>query len=747
MTEGLHKARYERTVFHNEQNDYCVLQMKTDDRTIPPKARARYRYNDGLIRFTVVGYGLPRTGAIELELDGEWQETKYGLQLAVETWEEIIPLTIEGIRAYLACGLIKGIGEKTAAEIVARFGLESLTVIEWTPEKLLEIRGITEGRLAEIKDGFAESRSLRSLMMYLAPYNVSATTAQRIQQFFGSSAAATIRERPFELCKVPGFGFVRVDEIARKIGCRPNEPLRIRGAIIYVLTERQKNEGHLYAPVEDLCKATYELLNENIPPNKRVEPKEVSDVLCAMAADRTVIADGGIYMPNAYYNEVKAAKKITELMTAPHIIYSVDAAIADAKAELGIVPSPQQENAVKMAFKNSVSIITGSPGTGKTTVLQLVIAVFHKLNPNGKIALSASTGRASYRMTESTGVEGAETLHSVLGILTEEIEMTRPQNDECVDADFIIVDEFSMVDMWLASKFFGRIKPGTTVLLVGDMHQLPSVGAGNVFRELIECGRVPVTVLAKIFRQAEGSRIAYNAKRINDDDTRLQYGEDFTFDDCAAPFQAAQRIQEIYLDEVARLGVENVQILSPYKTDGDASAINLNASVRELVNPFVSYETEVRIGANLFRIGDRVMQTKNTEKVTNGDLGFVRGIIRDGDTVKVSIEFTGGRFVEYTTKQMSHVELASAMTIHKAMGSEFGVIIIPVLMAHNTLLNRNLLYTAVTRAKLRVHLVGQRKALIIAIHRQKINKRNTQLGSRIVHYLKRLSYEDERIAG
>ena len=746
MTDTIHKAQYEKTIFYNPENDYCIVQLKTADRTVPQAARGKYRHRDGYIRFVASGYGLPRTGAVEIDIEGVWTETHYGLQLVVEQWEEIIPLTIAGIRGYLACGLIKGIGERTAAEIVARFGLESLNIIEWYPERLLEVRGISENRLEEIKEGFAQSRSLRSLMTYLAPYNVSPTTAQKIQNFFGSSAASTIRERPYELCRVSGFGFIRVDEIARKIGCRANDPMRIRGALIYILTESQGHDGHLYLPVEELCKATYTMLNEKILMENRVEPQEVSDVLCTMVQNRTVISDGGgVYLPSAYGNEDKTARKIAELITAPRYAISVDTALAEAIAELGVTPSPRQESAVKMAFRNNVSIITGSPGTGKTTVLQLVLAVFRKINESGKIMLAAPTGRASRRMAESTGFQDAKTLHSALKITSESVDKAREDEVTMIDAQFVIVDEFSMADMWLATEFFSRIRPGTIVLLVGDAYQLPSVGAGNVFRELIECGKIPVTVLNKVFRQAEGSRIAFNAKLINEDSTRLQYGTDFTFDDCGSQQQAAKVIESIYLDEVKRLGIEHVQILSPFKTDGEASAEKLNATIRDVVNPFTTAENEITVGSRVFRVGDRVMQTQNKKEISNGDLGFIREIVRE-DSVRVVIEFTGERIVKYTTAQHGVIELAYAMTIHKAMGSEFDVIIMPILTAHSVLLYRNVLYTAITRAKLRVHLAGQRKALMIAVHKQKIDKRNTQLGARIVRYLAERAYENERIA-
>ena len=359
--------------------------------------------------------------------------------------------------------------------------------------------------------------------------------------------------------------------------------------------------------------------------------------------------------------------------------------------------------------------------------------------------LAAPTGRASRRMAESTGFQEAKTLHSALKIASEEVEKNRGDSIEPVNAQLVIADEFSMTDMWLATEFFSRIKPGTMVLLVGDAYQLPSVGAGNVFRELIECGKIPVTVLDRIFRQAEGSRIAHNAKLINEDSTRLQYGSDFTIDECTTQQQAAIIIRNIYLDEVAKLGVERVQILSPFKTDGDASAEKLNATIREVVNPFTTAENQIEVGSRVFRIGDRVMQTKNKNEISNGDLGFIRQITKVGG-LSVVIEFTGERIVKYGTAQLGMIELAYAMTIHKAMGSEFDIIIMPILAAHSILLYRNVLYTAVTRAKLRVHLVGQRKALMIAVHKQKIDKRNTQLGARIARYIAERAYENVRIA-
>ena len=388
----------------------------------------------------------------------------------------------------------------------------------------------------------------------------------------------------------------------------------------------------------------------------------------------------------------------------------------------GQMVSQKQEQAVRTAFQHGLTIITGSPGTGKTTVLKAIIEVFKNLHPKGKVALMAPTGRASRRMAESTGVDEARTLHSALGLGTGE-EVGDGERVRFVDADLVIVDEFSMVDMWLAQQFFKRISQHTRVVLVGDPNQLPSVGAGNVFYELIHSGMVPVTVLDWIFRQSKDGLIAYNAKFINEGSTKLYYGNDFVFVDSPTQIESAKRIQDIYCKEAAERGIENVQILSPFREKGEAASEQLNRAIRERVNPFRSAEEEVKIGNRTFRVHDRIMQTKNTEKVSNGDLGFITGITTSSKGERlVQMDFGGDRKMNYTAEQLAHVDLAYATTIHKAMGSEFETVIIPIVKAHTIMLYRNLLYTAVTRAKKKVILVGHKPILFMAVHRADISK-------------------------
>lgn len=749
-------ATYEKTIFKATDNGYCVCQFKTADKSVPEKARSTRSFQDRSIRFTATGYGLPETGAIEFVLHGDWTEDKrHGCQFSVKEWQEIIPKTTDGIQAYLACGLIKGIGEKLAEAIVARFGSSALEVLEHQPERLLEIRGITEGRLADIKESYAESHGLRDLMTFLAPYGITPKTALKIQQEFGGGCLEVIRKQPFTLCRISGFGFKRVDGIALKTTCRPNDPMRIRGALVYILDENSGQNGHLYLETDTLCKEALQLLNEKLPlPQMRLQMREVTDELYeAVLRGDLISSDGAVYLPRHFFHEEEVARCVSKILTEPAPLVNITEDLACVVKELNVALSKKQTDAVKMAFRYNLSIITGSPGTGKTTVLKTVIELFRRITKNAKILLTAPTGRASRRMAESTGCSGAKTLHSALGLMAGDEADNTKENKKLLDADLIIIDETSMVDMWLASKLFPRIRSGTKVVLVGDADQLPSVGAGNVFRELIACEMIPVTVLDEIFRQSKDSLIAYNAKFINENKTQLYYGDEFRMAECQNQKEAAEIIRRLYLEEVSQSGIQNVQILSPFRSEGDASAEKMNEAIRELVNPASPVMDEFTVGARTFRLGDRVMQTKNNydlkwtaedgskgQGAFNGDIGTVVDITPGGSEMMVDMD---GRLIAYQPIMAVELEYAYAMTVHKAMGSEFDTVIIPVISAHTVLLHRNLLYTAITRAKRRVLLVGQKKSLYIAIHTNRITRRNTMLAQRIVRYCQPLAAAKE----
>lgn len=412
---------------------------------------------------------------------------------------------------------------------------------------------------------------------------------------------------------------------------------------------------------------------------------------------------------------------------------------------LGITLSQRQAEGVEMVFRHNLSIITGGPGTGKSTILRAVVEAYRMLYPEDKIALAAPTGKASRRMAETTGVEDAQTLHSLLKLHGDDSGQNKKQP---LEAGLLIVDETSMVDMWLAHQLFTRLPSDTKVLLVGDADQLESVGAGNVFQELIESGIVPVTVLDQIFRQAEDSRIAYNARFINEGNGELYYGPDFSFIPATDQEEAAEIVCRLYKEEAARVGVQQLQILSPYRKNGEASSQNLNEMIREEINPEMEGKPEMAYGGRVFRLRDRVIQLKNNSKmvlynrqgdiigkgVFNGDAGFVREI--RPDTVIINFD---GRYAKYPLDSLEELELSYAMTIHRAQGSEYDTVIIPLLMAHWNLLTRNLLYTAVTRAKGRVLLVGQKKALFTAISKTRKGKRNTLLAERMRLYHRKLT--------
>ncbi len=728
---------YDRTIFYNPSNRYCIISVKTNDQSIPEKARSAYKHRDHLIRFIAVGYELPQTDKVSMMLDGEWTNGKHGVQLQVEACEEIVPQTKEGVYGYLSSRLIKGVGEKTAALIVDRFGADALRVLEKEPERLLEIRGITPDKLEDIKASYAESRCVRDLMILLTPFNVTPTAAMKIYEHFGSRSVDILQNNPYELCQVSGFGFKRVDAIVQKGDTQLNAPMRIHGAIYAALDSQRSENGHLYLDADQLMKTAAGLLNEKIESDQRVKSEEIGSVLENMILKGEVVSsNGSIYQTLSFVHEDETAYKIAEMLSVPPISVDISEALRQVRQNLKLSLSQRQTEAVYMAFRSNLSIITGGPGTGKTTVLRAVIEVFQTLYPNKKILLAAPTGRASRRMAESTGRNDAKTLHSALGLLGDGVSIGKDKGKEPLDADLIIVDESSMIDMWLARQFFQRVRPGTRVVLVGDVDQLQSVGAGDVFRELIGCGLIPVTILNEIFRQAKDSRIAYNAKNINEDNSALDYGEDFQFVKCKTQEEAADLICRIFCDQVQKNGVEHVQILSPYRTDGLASVDNLNRCIREMVNPITGDILDLKAGNRFFRIGDKVMQTKNNAKASNGDIGFIRKMERNEKSgMKITIEFSDSRIAEYGLEDMGNIELAYATTIHKAMGSEYDIVIMPILRSHAIMLRRNLVYTGITRAKQKVILVGQKGMLIMAIHKNDSGQRNTKLGVRIGKYL------------
>lgn len=404
--------------------------------------------------------------------------------------------------------------------------------------------------------------------------------------------------------------------------------------------------------------------------------------------------------------------------------------------------SAKQVEGVRKAFTHLVSIITGGPGTGKTTVQKVLLYINEKLGGKN-VLLTAPTGRASRRMAESTGHPDAITMHSALGLTNDE---DCESMEEMLDADFIIGDEFTMSDMRLSFEFFSHIKEGTRLVLVGDVNQLPSVGPGNVFRELVMCGVIPVTVLDMVFRQAENSRIAINAYRMQENNAMLDYGTGFELIHADTAEEAADKVEKLYREAIEEYGVDQVQVLTPFRKRGEASVDALNARLWEIVNPMEEGKQEMKAGKRTYREGDRIIHNKNKNQISNGDVGYVTDIYQDEEGVQLArLQFSDGRSVNYTSDELDMIEHAYATTVHKSQGAEFTVVILPWLPMFYKMLRRNILYTAVTRAKVRVAIVGNKKAIYMAIHNTESDKRNTRLGERVIREYNKMA-EEKRIA-
>lgn len=727
-------CRFDRAIFQSD-NGYCVFSYSTQDESVPKEARKNTFFCDDKIHFTAVGYHLVSTNVVEVELDGTWEQSKHGLQLSVTTCKQIVPTDQAGVLAYLSSGIIKGVGPEIAKAIVAKFGDKTMEVLDQNPQQLLSIRGIARTKLKTIVASYEETKALSDLMIYLAPFGVSMKKAAMIKEEFGDQSLQIVKTDPFQLCRIKGFGFMTVDSIARKTKVSLKHPMRYAGAINYVLDEARVS-GHLFLSVDETVGRCYDLLNSDCEAEV-VSEGEIRQAISNERLESRIYVEGTrVYLSYERMCEVKAAKRIVSMILQEDFeeIYDLDEKIDQAEQTLKQKLAPSQRKAVKLCLSHPISIMTGGPGSGKTTTLRFILDIYKKEYPSNEILLAAPTGRASRRMAEQTGMF-ASTLHSALGLITDE---ESPLNDtELLPADLIVVDEFSMVDMRLAYILLERIKPGAQLLIVGDADQLPSVGAGNVLREMIRSEKVPTAVLDTIFRQASNSRIIVNAHAINHNDTHLQYGDDFQMLEVQNAEDAAQLVVKNYLQEVSQHGLENVQILSPFRKRGAVASNALNETIRDLVNPASKRKMELKCGSRVFRVGDRIMQTANRNGVSNGDVGLITGMVKVDDEVFVDIRLLDGRELRYSKDMMEDVEFSYCLTIHKSQGQEYPVIIVPLLKEHYIMLRRNLLYTAVTRAKAKVILIGQRQAVYIAIHKCDVGQRNTVLADRIVAYYNR----------
>ncbi len=633
-------CRFEKSIFQS-QNGYCVFSYVTKDTRVPEAARSKF-HHDNKIHITAVGYYLPATDAVDVELQGSWQQSRYGLQLMVDRFETIAPQDNAGLIAYLSSGCIKGIGPETAKAIVARFGTKTMEILDKDPEQLLTVKGIARAKLGKIVKSYAETYELRDLTAYLAPYGVSMKKIAKIHEEFGEGSYEIVKRDPFQLCKIRGFGFLTVDTIARKTKVSLRNPLRYAGAIHYCL-EEARSSGHLYLPHDELMSKCHELLNRDCE-TEVVPMSEVEYALSSEAQRKNIYNEKGrVYLSFERLCEVKVAKRIVTMLLDENVpmVPNIQKEIAKSESTMLHRLAPSQRSAVELCLAEPISVMTGGPGVGKTTTLRVILEIYHRVFPDHEILLAAPTGKASRRMSEQTGFP-ASTLHSAMGILSDEdIEEKGP---DFLSADFVVVDECSMVDMRLAYALFERLKPGVKLLFVGDPDQLPAVGPGNVLREMIRSEMVPTAVLDTVFRQANNSRIALNAYAVNHNDTHLQYGDDFIMQDAADSDDAASQVMKCFFEEVDKHGLENVQILSPFRRKGAVGADNLNQAIREMINPKRAGVNEIKCGSKIFREGDRIIQTRNSEAASNGDVGVIDAIRVDEDgEALVEITLVDGR--------------------------------------------------------------------------------------------------------
>lgn len=724
----------EVVTFYNPENGYSVLKV-VPDKKMPQRT-------DRAGRVTVVG-SMPELAVGEsVQFEGDWvDDPRYGLQLRAQTVTPIVPTSIQGITRYLASGIVKGIGPKTAEKIVDHFGTKTLDILNRDPQRLKEVPTLKPGLAEELAKAWAENYEIRETMIFLQGYGVSAKMANRIYAEYGGETIRRVQEDPYTLADdVFGIGFIRADQIARSMGIAADAPERLRAGLFYTLNQLA-NDGHTYAPRAFLINKACELLE--------VESHEqFAALLDAQIAARNLIADrldnaplqdnhttSAIYLPMYYRAEKAAAEYLRQLADMPSMLLE-EAREIDWKPFLSqiaqknsVTLTAQQQGAVKAALTTKVSVLTGGPGTGKTTTLQMVIAALESLDY--EFALASPTGRAAKRLSEATGRE-ASTIHRLLGYTT--FGEFNHDEDSPLEIDMLIVDEASMIDQMLFFYMLRALPPEAHLMLVGDVDQLPSVGAGNVLHDVIDSGIAFVTRLETIFRQSDNSHIIVNAHRVNQGNAPYMdnRSEDFFFFGQDDPALAADLVVDIVQNRIPnKFGydpVDGVQVIAPMYR-GPCGIHALNERLQAALNGDKRYAEKV-IGSRVFRVGDKVMQTKNNyeKEVFNGDIGRLYGIDFDENAFEVVFD---GRYVFYDFSEAEELIHAYCISTHRSQGSEYPVVVMPILTQHYMMLQRNLLYTAITRAKEIVVMVGNRKAVYLAVNNNKVAERYTGLLARL----------------
>lgn len=697
----------ERITYQNPENGYSVMKVKVKD------------YSDLV---TLVGNMLEVPIGSVLLCEGEWKvDKRYGSQFVAQTWEEVMPATLYGIEKYLGSGLVKGIGHKYAQLIVQKFGLDTIEVIETDIKRLYEVPGIGKKRVEKIQESWEKQKDIKNVMLFLQGYGVSTAYAAKIYRQYGKESIDTVKGNPYKLADdIWGIGFKTADGIANKMGYENNDPRRCKSGINYTLSELA-DEGHVYAEEEQLVKSAKELLLADEEP--------IRNAMAEMVQAEELKTDGdAIYLPPFYYAEVGTANRLLALLENKAAnLFSRPFNIHEISKSTGIEYDEIQIQAIKQAVDSKVMVLTGGPGTGKTTTTQGIIAAFKSMGL--RILLAAPTGRASKRMNEATGME-AKTIHRLLEYNPKDGYKRNDENP--LEGDALIVDECSMIDIVLMNNLMKAIPTSMRLVLVGDIDQLPSVGAGNILRDIIDSERIPVIRLTRIFRQAQSSRIVMSAHAINQGrfpDTSNGKETDFFFMQMEEPEIVAENIVKLVkerLPKAYKQPISNIQVLTPMQR-GVVGASNLNISLQAALN---SSQLALNRGGYSFKLNDRVMQLRNNydKEVFNGDLGYVSQVNMEDRTLQVDFD---GKLVEYEVSELDELTLAYATTIHKSQGSEYPIVVMPILMTHYVMLQRNLIYTGITRAKKICVLLGTKKALSFAIRNMSVLKRNTKLKERL----------------
>ena len=738
----------ERITYQNPENGYSVLKCRVKDHSdlVP-----------------VIGNMLDANVGSVLLAEGEWKvDSKYGRQFVAEKWEETLPATVYGMEKYLGSGLIKGVGPKFAKKIVQKYGVDTFVVIEDNIELLIEIDGIGKKRIEMIAESWARQKEIKNIMLFLQEHQVSASYAAKIFKQYGNDSIPVMKENPYRLADdIWGIGFKTADQIAMKLGFNKESFLRLRSGLMYTLSELS-NDGHVYAEKKQLIEKGSELLeaapeivvmtmDEMLKKSELIREKDI------VRTDDEGNRIDPIYLPPFFFAEVGVAAKLKKLASSPagDKLYTklmdarrltgnenLSVEISAIEKYTGMQYDEIQADAIRRAATAKVMVLTGGPGTGKTTTTHGIISAYKAYGL--KILLAAPTGRAAKRMTEATGME-AKTIHRLLECKPP--DGYQRNEEKPLEGDVLIVDECSMIDIILMNSLLKAIPPTMRLIMVGDIDQLPSVGPGNVLRDIIDSGTFPVVRLTRIFRQAQTSRIIMNAHRINEGrlpDISNGKSSDFFFVEKEEPEDAVKYIVDLVekkLPDYYHVPSSQIQVLTPMQR-GLVGASNLNLALQEVLNPSehdifmkgrgkVSMPKEtLRRSGYAFRADDKVMQIKNNydKDVYNGDIGIIESVNETDRTLKVNFD---GRSVEYDISELDELVHAYATTIHKSQGSEYPVVVMPVMMNHYVMLQRNLIYTGITRAKKILVIVGTRKALTYAVKNVTVTKRNTLLKERL----------------